>query len=375
MKSRRSAVGTKLAILAILALAILASAAAFFELRGLTGAAGHSFLSRQLSEAQAVKLYAELSFPGGWKSEGSYLYKGKERLADGPALRGALAGCIAPDAAILFEVGQPPAALPGPGVPAERARGEPDRPFMTDLGACVTVRDGTGSAAGWIAVRSASEQRGDREARSRLASLLGLAGLCLASALLLAALSLRLSRPIDHIAEADEAARSKLEGLSRRDRLTGLLNRRAIIEVAEDPLSMHGLSHVAILDIDDLRALGDERGEEACDRLLSDVARIVVSIVRGADLCGRWEGDELIVVYRGLAEEFVVVSGERLRSGVASRDYGSPGAPLRATITIGLAEIGPRGFEEAAEAAQAAMRTGKAEGRNRLVLASPRRAS
>lgn len=363
VKQRDNPTRARPLVLAVLAIAVAAFGAALYEARAIDRGADLARRAQGLVSVGLVKLRVETAYPGSWEAKGGYLYRGKERIVEDGAKAHLLPGDIPPDAALTLGIGAPPAPV-GEG-PASAS----GLPFLSALGPCVALGDESGSAIGWISIGDGAYRRNFLEGRRDLAAVVALASLSLAAALLLGALALRLARPVDLVAEADEAARSRAEDRTRRDRLTGLLNRRGLTEAAVDPLSRHGLSHVAVLDIDDLRAYGDERGSEACDRLLCEVALTVVSIVRGADLCGRWEGDELIVVYRGLADDYLMIAGERLRAGVAARGYVSPKAPLRATITLGLAEIGAGGFEEAASAAQAAMRAGKAEGRNRVVLA------
>jgi PleD family two-component response regulator len=74
-----------------------------------------------------------------------------------------------------------------------------------------------------------------------------------------------------------------------------------------------------------------------------------------------------VLVFRGLDD--ASASAERIRSTVEAHLFGSAEAPLRITITIGVASLGSRSFAETVSAADGAMYIGKREGRNRAVVA------
>lgn len=355
MKQRIDSAKLRILVAASLVLAAVSLAAVYLELRDLNKDAELAQRARSLAYVRMVALFVERRFPGEWREDGGFLFKGGSRLEDGTAIRGALSDFLPPDATIIFGIGDPPAALP-----SQAPRG-PDSPFLADVGVVMPLRSAAGKTVGWLSIASAEAPRLLAVGRARSAAILGLAGLSLAAILALGAAVLRLTNPGERMAE--------LEQRSRRDGSTGLLNRRGIAQAVDDPLSNHGLSHVAILDIDRFAALKEERGAEEGGRALAALARAVVSIVRAADVCGRWEADELIVVYRGLAPEHAAVSAERLRAGVEGRAFGTAAEPLRLTITVGIAPIGAAGFAAAAAAADAAMREGKRSGRNRVVAA------
>jgi diguanylate cyclase (GGDEF)-like protein len=352
MKRRIDSIRPKLLVAAAFAIALLSSWAIYSELRALDRGAELSHRLQSLSLVRIVKLYIEQAYPGEWRVSEGYLCRGKARLAEGLPIHRALGDYLPADAAIAFGVGEPPARPPSTDL---------GLPFLSVGGAVVAATGEGGKVVGWISISSGEDQRALREGRAAISALFALSGLSLLLIALLGVLALRRAAPAERSVE--------LEGGSRRDRLTGLLNRRGIGEAIGDPLANYGLSHVAILDIDRFSAVREERGGEGCDRVLALLARAVVSIVRGADLCGRWEGDEFIVVYRSLAGEYAAASAERLRAGIEGRAFGTPKAPLRLTVTVGIAPIGGGGFEEAAAAAYRAMRDGKLQGRNRVVVA------
>ncbi len=101
---------------------------------------------------------------------------------------------------------------------------------------------------------------------------------------------------IDALGLATEQVRES----ALRDPLTGVLNRRGLIELAEP---LRGLAHrqgmpafTLMLDVDGLKAANDEHGHEFGDAVISAVARALTVSVREADLVCRWGGDEFVIL-------------------------------------------------------------------------------
>lgn len=91
--------------------------------------------------------------------------------------------------------------------------------------------------------------------------------------------------------------------LARTDRLTGLLNRRAILERLQ---ALYALSErhgrpltLAVVDLDHFKRVNDAAGHLAGDDVLRSVAAVMADLVRDSDVIGRWGGDELLVVLDG----------------------------------------------------------------------------
>lgn len=152
------------------------------------------------------------------------------------------------------------------------------------------------------------------------------------------ALSLLAARLSDH--EHLEAANQVLEHRAMHDVLTGLPNRRYLIEALEDKLSktesLGTVIYVAFIDLDGFKKLNDEHGHDIGDEFLRHFADRVSKVMRGHDLIARYGGDEFVFVGEGSSEENLTITGqriaERIRSACSGRyalsdlnlDYGGP---------------------------------------------------
>jgi diguanylate cyclase len=161
---------------------------------------------------------------------------------------------------------------------------------------------------------------------------------------------------------------ARLELLSRTDHLTGLANRRALLEATEHEFrrfrrSGHGATFMMI-DIDRFKQLNDRLGHAAGDEALKAVAKVLRSTLRDTDTCGRLGGDEFGVVLADASGGGVGELAERLRHAVASIAIADDSRP---TISIGYAQVDASMANSAQwiAAADAALYAAKTAGRNR----------
>ncbi len=147
-------------------------------------------------------------------------------------------------------------------------------------------------------------------------------------------------------AELEDANR-KLQEASLTDPLTGLANRRALMQ-ALPGLAASG--HVErrvppappqiilmIVDLDCFKPINDRHGHEAGDDVLKQVAAILRDSVRATDLTVRWGGDEFVVVYASADLDDGAALAERIRARIAKHHFRlSNGATARTSCSIGL---------------------------------------
>jgi diguanylate cyclase (GGDEF)-like protein len=114
----------------------------------------------------------------------------------------------------------------------------------------------------------------------------------------------------------------RLRYLAATDPLTGLANRRAVMEALRRDLARASRSGAALslvmLDIDDFKAINDTYGHAEGDEVLRLCARCVKAVTRNGDLVGRLGGDEIVVVLPETDSARAVAIGERIRSDLAA---------------------------------------------------------
>jgi diguanylate cyclase (GGDEF)-like protein len=164
---------------------------------------------------------------------------------------------------------------------------------------------------------------------------------------------------------------------SVHDALTGLFNRRYLEETLGRELAraerQGGPVGLIMLDIDHLKRVNDTRGHGAGAALLAALGPLLDGATRAADIPCRYGGEEFTIVLPGASLEVTVRRAEEIRAAVAGLTVVHAGSPLdAATVSAGVAafpEHAATGVELLA-AADAALYRSKAEGRNRVTVAS-----
>lgn len=169
----------------------------------------------------------------------------------------------------------------------------------------------------------------------------------------------------------------KFRGLSSRDPLTGIANRRIMMERLDEAWSRTQRHHeplaVAIADVDHFKHVNDHHGHATGDKMLKQVAQLLRTSLRGEDTVGRWGGEEFLILLplQGLVSAKAAL--ERCRVRIQGEPFVSEdGRPLRMTVSFGLAVLpGVRAesIQELVAAADAALYQAKRGGRNRVEVA------
>lgn len=161
-----------------------------------------------------------------------------------------------------------------------------------------------------------------------------------------------------------------LRHLSETDALTGLYNRRKLIETLDDRLAVFERekvrTSVLVFDIDNFKDLNDALGHHGGDTALVEIARICRQHLRQSDLIARFGGDEFVVVMPGVHSEDALQVAERLRQRVPTglRDI----LRYEATISGGVSEFCPpdRSSADLLARADEGLYRSKRAGRNRV---------
>ena len=159
--------------------------------------------------------------------------------------------------------------------------------------------------------------------------------------------------------------------LATRDALTGLLNRRAMVELfaREHPRVERGQGplSIALIDIDHFKRVNDTLGHGAGDEVLRQFAAILKSQLRAADAVARWGGEEFLVLMPGTQRSEASAVMDRLRREVAAGPFGAIAPGLKVSFSAGLVELGLDESQDAAiDRADQALYRAKQSGRDRV---------
>ena len=134
----------------------------------------------------------------------------------------------------------------------------------------------------------------------------------------------------------------ELERASNIDALTGLPNRRSLMETFTSecerarrygqPLS------VLFIDIDKFKPINDQYGHAAGDEALKLLARTMRSTMRTTDMVARLAGDEFIALLPGSTREEAQIAASRLRDAIAQTTLLHQGVSIKLQISVGITE-------------------------------------
>lgn len=173
------------------------------------------------------------------------------------------------------------------------------------------------------------------------------------------------------------AALSEAERHAQTDALTGVLNRRSLIErldVACARARARGLP-IALLfiDLDHFKQINDTWGHPAGDACLAAIIAPIQAELRQSDVIGRYGGEEFIVILSSADAAAAQPIAQRIRERVAAVVVEGFGAPIQLTCSIGVATSDTLGVwgEHLIAHADAAVYAAKRAGRNRVQVAPP----
>lgn len=175
-----------------------------------------------------------------------------------------------------------------------------------------------------------------------------------------------------------EAAKLQIEEQARRDVLTGLYNRRHLIEVMKPEIerAKRGLQSLSVVmfDLDHFKRINDNHGHLIGDAVLRATGAFVLKSLRPYDLAARYGGEEFIVLLPSTSLDNARIVAERVRTGLERLEVAGYEHAVTASFGAAQWELG-----ETAEAwidrADRALYEAKHAGRNRVMVATPKGAS
>ena len=141
-----------------------------------------------------------------------------------------------------------------------------------------------------------------------------------------------------------EVQRARLQEAATHDRLTGLLNRAAVLDSLTHDVSqrIEGGETVAVLfvDLDGLKLLNDQYGHEAGDNAILATARALLAATSPCDVVGRLGGDEFLIVLCHEHSQDGEAVADRIRRTVSEHSIPVKGffVPLHASVGVALAQ-------------------------------------
>ncbi|MEP6548504.1 MAG: diguanylate cyclase [Gammaproteobacteria bacterium] len=176
---------------------------------------------------------------------------------------------------------------------------------------------------------------------------------------------------------AQRVALSDAERRAQTDPLTGVLNRRSLIERLDAAClraRARGLP-IALLfiDLDHFKQINDSFGHQAGDACLRAIIDPIHAELRQSDVIGRYGGEEFVVILSSADAAAASPIAQRILERVASVRVDGYGNPIRLTCSIGIAASDTLGVwgEHLIAQADAAVYVAKRRGRNQVQMAAP----
>jgi diguanylate cyclase (GGDEF)-like protein len=176
---------------------------------------------------------------------------------------------------------------------------------------------------------------------------------------------------------AQRVALSEAERRAQTDSLTGVLNRRSLIERLDAACARakaRGLP-IALLfiDLDHFKQINDTFGHQAGDACLRAIIDPIHAELRQSDVIGRYGGEEFVVILSSADAAAATPIAQRILERVADVRVAGFGEPIRVTCSIGIATSDMLGIwgEPLLAQADAAVYVAKRSGRNQIHLAPP----
>ena len=163
----------------------------------------------------------------------------------------------------------------------------------------------------------------------------------------------------------------RLDRLASSDALTGIMNRRVFLEVANKYLYQSRRSennfYFLMLDIDHFKSINDNHGHKEGDKILISFAEHLEHMLRENDLFGRLGGEEFGVVIIEKNDTAAIAVAEKIRLAIETKMHKIEGKVLPITVSIGVSlNCHDCSLEEVMHSADEAMYEAKRLGRNRV---------
>ena len=172
-----------------------------------------------------------------------------------------------------------------------------------------------------------------------------------------------------------DAERKKFQELATWDSVTGVWNRRAILELLSNELARakrsNGTVAVIMADLDRFKQVNDRYGHQAGDAVLKEAAQRMKRTVRVSDGLGRYGGEEFLIVLPECDREVAIRRAEAILAFIAETPISTPAGELSVTCSMGVNWTRDGCYDPTwlIKEADAALYRAKHAGRNRVEMA------
>ncbi|HIV72113.1 MAG TPA: GGDEF domain-containing protein [Candidatus Aquabacterium excrementipullorum] len=169
--------------------------------------------------------------------------------------------------------------------------------------------------------------------------------------------------------EALESALQRIQAMAIRDELTGLYNRRHMMEVLEQQIKRQERTGkpftLCLLDLDHFKRINDTYGHGAGDEVLRHFAEISLYTLRDTDVLARWGGEEFLLMLPDTPADAGSLSIERIRKSLMHAPLVPELPELHVTFSAGMMAFQPGDdVRTAIERADRALYQAKSDGRD-----------
>ncbi|WP_084435488.1 sensor domain-containing diguanylate cyclase [Desulfomicrobium escambiense] len=180
-----------------------------------------------------------------------------------------------------------------------------------------------------------------------------------------------------------EEKNRKIEEMALTDFLTGLPNRRAIIDCLDTEIAaLNRRRHAAqvravfpgfslvMCDVDNFKDINDTFGHVCGDEVLKVISTLLTNSLRAQDRVARWGGEEFVMLLKDTDAPGAAVIAERIRKAIADTPFSCGGESFRVTATFGVSacENPCMTINDCVHVADKALYVGKDKGRNQVVV-------
>lgn len=165
-----------------------------------------------------------------------------------------------------------------------------------------------------------------------------------------------------------------LDLATRVDAMTGLANRRAMMEKIDQEFSRahrhQRAASIVLVDLDNYKLINDRYGYNTGDDVLVEVARVLRSSVRSEDICSRWGGEEFLILLPETPLDGGLAVANKIRESIALTVFSANRFGIKLTASLGVCEYRPdQNIFEAIKRADQALQQAKSAGKNRAMVA------